>query len=166
MNLFMALASLPLLVFGAVAVLSGWLVMRESIGTAIATGCLGAVVVIVLSVVCSLWWQLAMAAAVAGPSGVWQAIGRGLRVLLRRLGAVLVLVLLAMVVGITAAIVLVPLGIVAEVIMRDSLWGYVSSQIVMTIVQSVFSAVVTVVFAGALIALVRGEISTEEGRTA
>jgi hypothetical protein len=165
-NLFMALASVPLLVLGGVVMASAWLVTTESVGAAVATGCLGVVIVIVLSFVCSLWWQLAMAATASGPMRLWRAVGQGLRVLLRRLGALVVLVLLAIVVGITLAIVFVPVGIVVEVVVRDSFWGYISAQVVMTIIQSLFSAVLSVAFAAALIALVRGEISSEEMRVA
>ena len=107
-----------------------------------------------------------MAATASGPMRLWRAVGQGLRVLLRRLGALVVLVLLAIVVGITLAIVFVPVGIVVEVVVRDSFWGYISAQVVMTIIQSLFSAVLSVAFAAALIALVRGEISSEEMRVA
>jgi len=161
-NLFMVIASIPMVVFGGVVMMAVGLATRESLGAAFATGCLGGAAVVLLAVASSLWWQLAMAAAASGPLGLWQAVGRGWSVLLRRMGAVLVLVLLAIVVGITMAVVFVPLGLVIEVVVRDSLWGYVTAQVAMTFCQSLLSAVLSVAFAGALVALVRGEISTEE----
>ena len=165
-NLFMVFALVPLLIFGAGAVLAVWLATSGSVGGAMATGCLGTVAVIATSFLCSLWWQLSMAAAVAGPSAVWKSIGQGFTVLLRRFGAVLVLVLLAIVAGMTIAIVFVPLGIVAEVISRDSLLSYIAAQVIMTIVQSLFSAVIGIAFSGALVALARGELAASEIRPA
>ena len=161
-NLFMALATVPLLIFGTFVILALWLASAGSAGSAVAIGCLGLVAVAALSFICSLWWQLAMAAAVAGPSSFRLSIRQGLSVLWRRFGAVLVLVLLAIVVGISIAIVFVPLGFVVEVVARDSLWAYIVSQVVMTFVQSLLSAVLSVAFSGAMVALVSGEISVRE----
>jgi hypothetical protein len=161
-NLFIALAMVPLLIFGAFAILALWLASAGSVGGAVTIGCLGVVGVVALSFIFSLWWQLAMAAAVAGSSSFWLSIRQGSSVLWRRFGAVLVLVLLAMVVAISMAIVFVPLGIVIEVAARDSVWAYIVSQVVMTFVQSLLSAVLSIAFSGALVALVNGEISVRE----
>ena len=162
LNLMMAAASLPLAIFGGAVLLGAWLVATESVSAAVATGCLGLVLVVVLSFVVSLWWQLSMAVVAAGPAGLGAAIGWGLKILLRRLGAVLVLVLLAMVVGMTMAVVFVPLGIVLDVAVRDSFVGYVLTQIVMTVIQSLMSGCLSVAFAAALVALVRGEMTMGE----
>jgi len=165
-NLFMVIASIPMAVLGGVVMMAVWLVTRESLGAAFATGCLGGAGVVLLASASSLWWQLAMAAAASGSLGVWQAVRRGWSVLIRRMGAVLVLVLLAIVVGITMAVVFVPLGLVIEVVVRDSWLGYVMAQVAMTFCQSLFSAVLSIAFAGALVALMRGEISTKEMQVA
>jgi hypothetical protein len=165
-NLFMVIVSLPLAALGGVVMMTVWLATSESFWATFATGCLGGAVVALLAVATSLWWQLAMAAAASGPLGLWQAVGMGWSVLVRRVGAVLVLMLLAVVVGITAAVVFIPLGLVVEVAMRDSLWGYFVAQVAMTVCQSLFSAVVSVALAGSLVALVRGEISTRRMQVA
>jgi hypothetical protein len=158
----MVIASIPLAVFGGFAMMAVWLATHESLGAAVAVGCLGGTAAVFLTLASCLWLQLAMAAAAAGPLDLWRAVGRGLSVLARRIGAMLVLVLLAIVVGITMAIVFVPFSLVIEVVVRDSFWGYIVAQVVMTFCQSLFSAVLSVAFAAALVALVRGEISTRE----
>ncbi|MDH3255543.1 MAG: hypothetical protein OEM62_11160 [Acidobacteriota bacterium] len=161
-NIFMALGTVLLVVLGLIFVATGWLVATEAVGAAFFFGCLGGSLLIVLAAGTSLWWQLAMAAAVSGASEVGRSIRFGGRVLVRRLGAVLVFVLLGVVIGITAAIVFLPGALLLEVTLRDSTAAYVSGQVAMSLLQSAFSSVLSVGFAAITISLVSSELRIEE----
>lgn len=165
-NLFMLIVSVVLLLLLILVVLAGGLFANNKVGTAISLGCSGALVAIVLSVASALWWQLAMAAAASGREGLWEATVTGWRILVGRAGAVSVLALLAFVVGMTVALALTPVSLVVELALGDSIVAYVGSQIVLTIVQSVFSAVISVGLAAVFVALVRGEIDGGEALVA
>ena len=151
-----------MLVVGGGLIAAVWAAASENFGVAFGCGCGGLLLAVLLTFACSLWWQTSMAAAAAGQSGFWRAVRQGLSVLLRRIGAILVLVLLAIVVSLTIGIVLVPASIVLEVAMRDSFVAYMASQIFMTAVQSLLSGAVGVAFSGALVSLVRGEFPQRE----
>jgi hypothetical protein len=160
-NVFMLLGTLALAVTGGLALVGVLAFARETTSGAIAVGCLGGAFAIGSAFAFSLWWQLAMASAVVDQVGVVRAAAVGGRILLRRAGGVLVLTLLAVVVGMTAAIAFAPAGIFIELAFGDSISAYVASQVVVSVVQSIVSSVIGIVFAAALIALVRGEVSGE-----
>ena len=161
-NLFMLIGSAVLLALMLVVLLAAGLFAREWSMAAVSLGCLGGSAALVLAVATALWWQLAMASAASGRETVRQAMATSWRILVRRAGAVFVLALLAFVIGLTDAIALAPLSLLVELALGESLTAYIGSQIVISIVQSVFSAVISVGLAGVFVALVRGEIGGGE----
>jgi hypothetical protein len=160
-NLFLLLGSAAVLVLGAGVAIANRLATEGAEAGALAVGCLAVTAAVAGTVAMSLWWQLAMAHLARGDTGVLTAVAHGLRVLLRRLAAVVLLALLALVAGIVIGVVFLPLSFVVEATLGNDFWAYLGSQITLVVAQSALSGAIAVVFAGALVALMRGETAFE-----
>ncbi len=120
-------------------------------------GCGGALPLLFLAVSLGLWFSLAQADLPRDGAGVLTSARRGLRVLGRRLGGVLLIVLLTVMASAALAIVFAPFAILVKVALDDALPAYVAARALLFAAQSLCSSALSVVLAASLIALVRGE---------
>lgn len=143
-------------VFGAV-----WGADRYGTPAAVGIGCGGAMPVVFLAVVLNLWSALGAAHLGQDGSGVGAAARAGLRILGKRLGAVLAIFVLFFLAGITVSIVfsvvLIPLTLGSTLLFEDHFGVSVAAQAVNTLIQSALSSILAVALAGILVALVRSE---------
>jgi hypothetical protein len=160
-NLFFLVGSVAILMLGLAVALASRLATGGAETGAFAVGCLALMAAVSGAVVISLWWQLAMAHLARGDTGVVTAVAHGLQVLLRRPAAVVLLAFLAVVAAIAMGVVFLPLSFAVEAMLGNDLWAYLGSQITLALAQSALSGAIAVVFAGALVALMRGETPLE-----
>ena len=117
-----------------------------------------------LVLVTGLWFHLVQADLAREGSGVRTASRRGLAVLGRRLGAVTVLFLLALAAALGLAAVFLPLSAVADGLLAGAPAPMILRALVrllLFLLQSLPSTLLAMVLAGALVALVRSETTSE-----
>jgi hypothetical protein len=131
---------------------------------ALGIGCGGALPLGFLVLVTCLWFHLAQADLAREGSGVRTASRRGLAVLGRRLGAVTVLFLLALAAALGLAAVFLPLSAVADGLLAGAPAPMILRALVrllLLLLQSLPNTLLAMVLAGALVALVRSETTSE-----
>lgn len=124
-------------------------------------GCGGALPLVFLALVLGLWFQVAQADLAREGSGVRVASRRGLHVLGRRLGAVVILFLLFLGAAIGLSIVFLPVTAVADSLLSGSPGWRALVRLVLFLLQSLPSTLLTMVLAGSLVALMRSETLAE-----
>ncbi|MDH3745684.1 MAG: hypothetical protein OES47_11355 [Acidobacteriota bacterium] len=157
-NIFVTLALLIVLVLSLV--LSGvvaWAFKGGSTAAAVGLGCLSALFLAPVWVFLSLWGQLAKALLVSSASGFWSAFRESFSLLFRRLGAVLLIAVLAFVAGVAVSMVFVPVSLAADFGLGDSFRVQITADVVLMVVQTVISAVLGAAVAAVFIALARSE---------
>lgn len=120
-------------------------------------GCGGFIPIAFGWVAIALWSQLALVAAARSESSVGSSAREGLEVLGARLGAMMLLMVLLMAAGMTMALAFAPLSIVVDLALGS---GSVVAAVITTglsMIQWLASSLVNVVFAAALVALVRSQ---------
>ena len=162
LNLFLLLIPLLLVLFLAMVGGAAWLAGQASQAAATGIGCLGILALIALSLTTFLWWMLAAAELGRGESGVWEASARGVQLLTRRFPGVLLLALLLWVVGMAIGLVFVSVSMVAEFALREHLFVYISTHLVLIVLQILVSGAANIIFAGSFVSLVTGEAQNEE----
>ncbi|HYX23948.1 MAG TPA: hypothetical protein VFC23_07325 [Thermoanaerobaculia bacterium] len=120
-------------------------------------GCGGALPLGFLFLVAGLWSHVARADLAREGSGVRVAARRGLAVLGRRLGAVVVLVLPVAAAGLGLALVFVPVSALPELLLVGAPRLRVLVRVVLFLLQGLPSALLAMVLASSLVALVRSE---------
>ncbi|HEX3552859.1 MAG TPA: hypothetical protein VIA62_06490 [Thermoanaerobaculia bacterium] len=120
-------------------------------------GCGGALPLGFLFLVAGLWSHVARAGLAREGSGVRVAVRQGLAVLGRRLGTVVVLVLLAVIAGLALALVLVPVSVLPELLLTGAPRLRALVRVVLFLLQGIPSALLALVLASSLVALVRSE---------
>jgi hypothetical protein len=131
---------------------------------ALGIGCGGALPLGFLVLVTGLWFHLAQADLAREGSGVRTASRRGLAVLGRRLGAVTVLFLLALAAALGLAAVFLPLSAVADGLLAGApapMMMRALVRLLLLLLQSLPNTLLAMVLAGALVALVRSETTSE-----
>ncbi len=163
-NLFAILGLLVILVF--VLLLFGVVTaaFRDggSPGAAIGLGCFSALFLVPIWIFLSLWSQLAKAVLVSGSDGIWDAFRSSFTLLFRRLGAVLLIALLAIVAGVAVSMVFMPLSLATDFALGDDFGIQIAADIVLMVLQSIVGAVLSVAIAAILIALARSEMARSE----
>ena len=124
-------------------------------------GCGGALPLAFLALVLSLWFQVAQADLAREGSGVQAASRRGLHVLGRRLGAVVILFIVFLGAAIGLSIVFLPLTAVADSLLSGSPGWRALVRLILLLLQSLPSTLLTMLLAGSLVALVRSETLAE-----
>jgi hypothetical protein len=157
-NLFLLFGLGVLLILATGLGLTAWLAAREAGTAALLGGCATLAAALLAAVVLGLWWQTSLAATVVKREGLWASVATGFKVLTRRPGAIVAVFLVVAAVALTIFVVLFPVSLVIEVAMREALWAYAATQVLMTLVQSMTSGVLGLAAAGAVIALVGGEV--------
>ena len=124
-------------------------------------GCGGALPLAFLALVLSLWFQVAQADLAREGSGVRAASRRGLHVLGRRLGAVVILFIVFLGAAIGLSIVFLPLTAAADSLLSGSPGWRAVVRLILLLLQSLPSTLLTMLLAGSLVALVRSEMLAE-----
>ena len=160
MNLFGVYALLPVLVYVLILAAAAQIGAPAVLGV----GCVGLLLLTVPLAVVLLWFLTSQASlAEAAVSGVGQATRLGWTVLARRLGAVLLLVVIFVALSLVFSLVFVPLGLAVDLTAGDDLWVRGGAQFFLTLLQTLPNALLAVALAGALVALVRSETRISEG---
>ncbi|HEY0515430.1 MAG TPA: hypothetical protein VGH73_26280 [Thermoanaerobaculia bacterium] len=129
---------------------------------ALGIGCGGALPLGFLALTVALWLGVAQAALAREGSGVRDASRRGLAVLGRRLGAVIVLFLLVALAAIGLAMVFFPLAAATDGLLAGApLAARALVRCLLLLVQSLPNTLLAMVLAGSLVALVRSETPSE-----
>jgi hypothetical protein len=149
------------LVLGALFLLllagAAWAAARWGAPAGFGLGCGGALPLLFLAVTLGLWFSLAQADLPRDGAGVLASARRGLRLLGRRLGGVLLIVLLTVMASAALAIVFAPFTILVNVSLQDTPPAHLAARALLFAAQSLCSSALSVVLAASLIALVRGE---------
>ena len=114
-----------------------------------------------LVLVTALWFGLAQADLAREGSGVRAASRRGLDVLGRRLGAVILLFALILLAALALAIVFLPLGAAADALLAGAPSARALVRFLLILLQSFPNTLLAMVLAGSLVALVRSEMPSE-----
>jgi hypothetical protein len=124
---------------------------------ALAVGCAGIVPIFLLLLFTGMWAWLAQADLAADDGGVGRSARRALRILGRRLGGVLLIMLLAIVASVVLAMVFLPASMIIGLATRESFGASLVLRALLTLVQWGIGGVVNVAVAGTAVALVRDE---------
>jgi hypothetical protein len=162
---------LLVLFWGAVFLLGGaavlWLAFLAAGGAhwgspaALGIGCGGALPLGFLALVIALWLGLAQADLAREGSNVRISSRRGLDVLGRRLGAVILLFVLALLAVLVLAILFLPLVSAADALLAGAPSTRALVRFLLVLIQSFPNTLLAMVLAGALVALVRSEMPSE-----
>lgn len=161
LNLFGLFGSLIALV--AALALVGMILSGSEWGTpaVLGAGCFGALLTLLATFALTLWFLVSQAELAQGEPGVWAACRRGFGVLVRRFGAVLLLVVLFVAASVVLSVLFLPLSFGAGLMgMGDPFFSLVL-QISLSLLQTLPNALLAVALAGALVALVRSETQSE-----
>jgi hypothetical protein len=156
-HVYFAILSGAALLIGALvggAVLGG---MRHGALAGFGIGCGGALPLVFLLVWASLCAQAAKADVVRAGSGALAAWRRGGRVVGRRLGASLLLLVLMVAASLAVSLLLLPLELL-RFVARDDLGAQLAMQGFTAVVQMLVGTVLGLVFGAAFVALVRAEL--------
>ena len=157
LNLFLMISTLWLLVPLGLLLMTVWGEAQWGTPAALGIGCGGAIPVIFSMLVLAFWAQLAQAELARQDSGVWLATRRGLQILGRRLGAVILLGCLLTVVMVTITVSVAVLSTFLDFFSGVGSAAKWTGHLMLTLVEWGLSSVITVAFAATLVALVRSE---------
>ena len=90
------------------------------------------------------WTGVAKAEMVVADSGVMQTFRRSLALMWRRLGAVLLLLLLFIVASVAMGLVLMPVSLALDFAMGDSITRQIAADVALTLIQTPINAALTV----------------------
>lgn len=161
LNLFGLFGSLVALL--ATLALVGMVLSGEEWGTpaVLSAGCFGALLTLLATFALAVWFLVAQADLAREGSGAWEACRRGFAVLLRRPGAVLLLLLIFVAASLAVSALFVPLSFGAGLMgMGDPVFS-LGLQLSLTLLQTLPNALLAVALGGALVALVRSETQSD-----
>jgi hypothetical protein len=156
-NLFGAIFLLIVLGGALLAVMAVAAGDRWGGAAAVGIGCGGALPLFFAAVVLGLWLVLAQADLGQEDSGVGIAARRGWRVLTRRLGAVLLICLLAAIASLAVGLVFAPFDIGLQMAAADNLALKIGLRLGLELVQALVAGIPSIALAGSFVALVRTE---------
>ncbi len=154
-NLYMAVLTAVVGGFALLVVLAIAAGQHWGAPAGLGIGCGGLLPLLFLFFVVALWAQLAQVELVDDHAGLGAAMRRGMQVLGRRLGGVVLLYLLVLVSSMIVGMVGAPLGLALRLI--DNLPVEITARLVLTALEWSAGAVIGVGFAAALVALMRSE---------
>ncbi|MEO8504000.1 MAG: hypothetical protein ABI609_08900 [Acidobacteriota bacterium] len=128
---------------------------------AVGVGCGGVLPLFFLMLLMGLWVGVAQADLANSDSSLRVASRRARRVLGKRLGGLLLIMLLGMVASVVVSMVFVPLSLGIDLAFRDAMFGGLVLKGVMYLVQWGVSGALQVALAASLVALVRDEAREE-----
>jgi hypothetical protein len=156
-NLYACLLLVPALLAVLLLAAAAWASAQWGVPAGIGLGCGGALPLLFALVSLGLWFALAQADLPREGGGVFSASRRGLRALGRRLGGVLLIVLLMVMASTAVAIVFAPFSSLAIVALEGRLAAHLAARALLFTAQSLVSSGLSVALAASLIALMRGE---------
>lgn len=162
LNLFGLFGSLAVLIAAValVGVVLGGAAEWEA-PAAVSAGCFGALLTLLATFALALWFLVAQADLAREGSGAWEACRRGFGVLIRRLGAVLLLLLIFIAASLVISVLFLPLSFGAGLLGMGDPFFSLGLQLSLTLLQTLPNAVLAVALGGALVALVRSETQSE-----
>lgn len=131
-----------------------------NLGLAFVVGCLLVLVTFVVFFFLFAWTGVAKAELVVGDRGVMEAFRRSFFLLWRRIGGVLLLLVLFIAASMALGVIFIPVSLLLDVATADSFSSQIVAQVALTLFQTPFNAVLTLVLSAAMVALVRGERGT------
>ncbi len=159
-NLVLLVASAWLLATVGWIALVVWGQMKWGMGAAFGIGCGGALPIVFGWVAFGLWAALSAAALPDATANMLSAARHGLVVLGRRLGGVLLIVLVFVAALMAATLVFTPLTLAFDFVLREDLVANLAVSVVLGLAQAMLSSVVGIALTAAWIALVRSERTT------
>jgi hypothetical protein len=150
-----------LLLFGLMGILligSLRLGMAEGPAAGIGLGCGGALPLVFLLLFCSVLFTAAKADVVREDSGARASWYRAARVVGKRLGGALLLLLLFFAVSMAISMVLMPFQFFSQLAARQNPFAYFGVQTFVSLIQTAVGTVLGLVYAAAFVALVRAEV--------
>ncbi len=156
-NLVLLLAVLWALASAAAFALAVWGQTKWGLGAALGIGCGAALPIVFGWVTLALWAGLAAAALAEETAGATSASRQALAVLGRRLGGVLLIVLVFLAAALAISLVFAPLSLAFDFVLRENFLASLSASVVLGLAQSMLSALLGVAIVAAFIALVRSE---------
>ena len=158
LNLFMLIGLIVFLIFAVIAALVLVAMVDEGLGVGtVVLGCFGFAVFMILMMVLSVWMQVALAELATGRSGVMEATRAGFRTVLRRVPGLALLFLLLLVGSMVMAVVVMPLSLALEYLLRGHMATYLAGQGIVTLLQWFLTGILTIGWSATLVALVAGE---------
>lgn len=125
---------------------------------AVGVGCGGMLPLIFLLLVAGLWVWAAQADLANADSTVAHTSRRALRLVGRRFGGLLLIVLIGMAASVALSMVFLPLSMATSLVFRDSFAAGMVLRGVLVVIQWGASGAIQVALAGAMVALVRSEL--------
>jgi hypothetical protein len=161
LNLFGLFGSL--IALAATLALAGMILTGAELGTPaiLSAGCFGALVTLLAAFALAIWFLVAQADLAQGDAGVWEACRRGFSVLVRRLGAVLLLLLIFVAASVVISVLFLPLSFGAGLMGMGDPFFSLALQLSLSLLQTLPNALLAVALGGALVALVRSETQSE-----
>lgn len=160
-NLFLLIMTVWLLLPFLLILLTVWGEANWGMTAALGIGCGGAVPLLFSGFVLGLWANLAQADLARESSSVLEASRQGLRVLGRRLGAVILLTVLGVAISLTLAIATAVAATFVEILTGSGATLQLAGNLVVTVVEWVLGSVFGVAFMAVLVALVGHEAPQE-----
>lgn len=127
------------------------------LGLLFALGCLTVLVLLVGGLVLYAASEVGKAELVVAEIGAWEAFRRSFATLWRRAGAVILLVVLFIVCSLAIGVVFLPVSLGLDLAMGESFSRQLAADVVLMLVQSVFSAAIVLGLSSSLVSLVKGE---------
>lgn len=120
-------------------------------------GCVGAVIAVAVSIAATVWYWLAEAALALPEATVTAASRQALTLLGRRLGAILLILLVGLAAFCAVSVVTLPVSTFGALLLKDDLVTQTLFQLTCSLLQGLLATVPQIALAGALVALVRSE---------
>lgn len=148
-----------LAVFIGVAVVFTFLIQRGSAPGAMVFGCLSLLPIAAFGLTLNVWFAIGQTLATRDDGTVFSASRKALGILRRRFGAALVIALLFVFASFVSAIVFVPLTQGMTIALGDSGIAAAVVQLLLMAAQWLVSAILSIAFFGAVVALARTELA-------
>lgn len=138
---------------------------RWGAGAGAGVGCGGSLPVLFGWIVLLLWWQLGQVLLAEEGAPFWPSVGQALRLVGRRFGGLLLIVLLIVVAALAVNVIFMPLSMGIELALAQQASARLLSGSLLALAQWLAASVLSVLYAGALVALTRSERRAVAGAT-
>jgi len=128
-------------------------------------GCGGSLPVVFGWIVLLLWWQLGQALLAEEGAPFWASVGQALRLVGRRFGGLLLIVLVVLAAALAVNVVFMPLSLGIELALAGQASARLLSGSLLALAQWLAGSMLSVLYAGALVALTRSEGHAASGAT-
>lgn len=130
---------------------------RWGAGAGAGVGCGGSLPVVFGWIVLLFWWQLGQALLAEEGAPFWASVGQALRLVGHRFGGLLLIVLVVLVAALAVNVLFMPLSVGIELALARQASARLLSGSLLALAQWLAGSVLSVLYAGALVALTRSE---------